>query len=133
MGRNLTQETRCMHQSRPSSTVEYDVALLAQGSKFIALCQSVKLYKVLYSISCIFCYIFHILFCFQCELWTETKATTGRLPITGLATVYPSEQTVTTGTNECPMKITSRQEAILHVPRFDAFLHTLLLEVAVTT
>ena len=34
---DLGKTTRCLHQSRASSTVEYDVAFLAQGSQFIAV------------------------------------------------------------------------------------------------
>ena len=82
---------------------------------------------------CFYCYIF------QRGLMTETKSTTGMLPMQGQAIVYHSEQTA--GTKVRPLQIPSSQAAILQAfgstfgsePRFDASLHTLWLEVAVTT
>ena len=69
----------------------------------------------------------------------ETKPTTGKSRITGLVRVYPSGQTV--GSKKTPLQIPSCQAAIFQAfestygtaPRFDAYLHTYLLEVALTT
>ncbi len=91
------------------------------------------LINIAYFAYCLYFYIF------QRGLMTETKSTTGMFQIKGQVTVYPSEQTA--GTKVRPLQNPSSQAAILLAlastfgiePRFDASLHTLWLEVAVTT
>ena len=84
-------------------------------------------------------FFFCILYVLQLELRMVTKSTTGMFQIKGQVTVYPSEQTA--GTKVRPLQNPSSQAANLLAlastfgtePRFDASLHTLWLEVAVTT
>ena len=65
----MGQRTGCLHQSRATSTVEYDVALITQGSKFIALrsstryclCVQIGIFCI-YVIFCILCILFILIF-----------------------------------------------------------------------
>ena len=88
-----------------------------------------------------FAYYLYYFYMFQRVLMTETKLTTGKSSMKGQATVYPSEQTAGTKVRPLALQIPSSQAAISQAfestfgtePRFDASLHTLCLEVAVTT